>query len=112
MRGIYTLLAFAMTAGLAGCATPEERRATQSAWSECIMRAAGSLDDGKTDALTIAMGIIPQCHGGYLEMTNQQVGTMITEGGQANMRMEMRDGELKLATAAVLFRRKNLPGAR
>lgn len=97
--------------GLAGCVTSEEQSAQQkaaaSAWNDCVFDAIPRMDDGKTDALTVAVGISPLCSAQYNTLTQFMVGTMSTENSQAYMRGEMRNNELKLLTSAVLFYRAN-----
>lgn len=90
---------------LAGCATAADKDAARNAWADCIARAVDRLDDGRTDPVSIAVGVAPQCAGQYQRFSEMMIAENITEGGQANMRRQMRDGEIKLVTSAVLTRR-------
>jgi len=60
------------------------------------------LDDGKTDPVSIAYGIASQCAELYAQLTNIMVSQNITENGQIAMREQMRSGEIKLITSAIL----------
>lgn len=93
------------TALLAACATAQQQDSARAAWGTCIAREVDRLDDGKTDPVSIAYGVAPQCAALYNELTQAAVRQYYTEAGQANMRAEMRNGELRLVTAAVVTRR-------
>lgn len=49
----------------ASLAQVEERDATERAYSDCLERAAGQIDDQKSDVAAIANAIIPLCAGEY-----------------------------------------------
>lgn len=105
------ILSAVVALGLSGCMTTEEEAARQktftSAWNDCVFDAIPRMDDGKTDALTVAVGISPLCAPQYNALTQFMIGTMSTENSQAYMRGQMRDNELKLLTSAVLFYRSH-----
>ena len=60
------------------------------------------LDDGKSNPVSIAMGVAGACAGQYSQFGNSMVGGMSTEGGQTHMRDQMRTIEPRLATSSVL----------
>jgi hypothetical protein len=100
-----------MTTALTGCLhTAEEQEAVRSAWGDCVANAVRRLDDGKSDPVSIAYGVAPQCGELYAQLTNIMVSQNITENGQIAMRGEMRSGEMKLITSAILtFRAARRP---
>lgn len=94
---------------LSGCATandPDTVAAT-NAWSNCVADAVKRLDDRKSDPVSIATGISPQCAAQYRALTDRMVGQFITEGGRENMRQKMKEDEIKEITSAVLIFRSH-----
>jgi len=63
------------------------------------------LDDGKTDAVSLAYGIQPQCAAYYQQVLNEQVAQMITENAQIAQRQFVSGQELKLITSEILAQR-------
>lgn len=100
MKGIY-IFAIALTA----CATQAQVDGDRDARGDCVRKHVALLDDGKSDPISIAYGVAPSCASLYNELTQDMVHQNITEGGQAAMRERMRDGEIRLITAAVLAHR-------
>lgn len=92
---------------LAACATADVVNSPASKeWGDCIAKAVKRFDDGKTDPVSIAYGVAPQCGVQYQQLTELMVSQYMTEGGQANMRALMRANEVKSITSAVLIFRK------
>jgi hypothetical protein len=107
-------IALASALSVACCATYQsiepDVAAARKAWGDCIMNAVMRLDDGKTDPLSLAYGIGPQCAVEYQQLTDQMLRPMYTEKGIAYMREFMRANETKMITSAVLIKRRG--GAR
>lgn len=87
---------------LVGCATKEDQKGALDAWGECVTREVAKVDDVKTDPLTIAYGISPRCASLYNQFSDTMQSGMITEGAQRSMRQNVKDGELRLITSAIL----------
>lgn len=92
---------------LVGCSTAADRDSARAAWSSCIDQAIQRLDDGRTDPVSMATGIAPHCAMQYQRLTDRMVGANITARGQADMRLMMREEEIKLVTAAVVSSRSH-----
>lgn len=100
--------AAALSVLLAGCAA-DRSPALMDAYGDCVMATVIRMDDGKTDPVSLAYGIAPQCAVQYGQLTDAQVGQMLTENSQNAQRRLMRDQELRLITSAILIHRsKNL----
>jgi hypothetical protein len=99
--GVFTVLL------LAGCATATdaEKRTALNTWHDCVASTVARLDDGKSDAATVAYGVAPACAEFYRVFTEAMISGMITEGGQAFMRDKARSEELRMITAEVLRQR-------
>lgn len=95
-----------LAVALASCATYEqiqpEINAARDAWSDCIAKAVRRLDDGKTDPISMAYGISPQCAVQYRNLTEQMLRPMNTERSIAAMRETMRTNETKLITSLII----------
>jgi hypothetical protein len=63
------------------------------------------MDDGKTDPVSVAYGVAPQCSGIYERLVEAQVGQMITDNAQIAQRRFVKDQELKLITSEILAQR-------
>jgi hypothetical protein len=50
-----------------------------SAWGDCIMDAVIHMDDGKTDPVSLAYGIAPQCAGIYQRLSEAELSRYVTE---------------------------------
>jgi hypothetical protein len=90
---------------LSSCATQEQTGVLQTAYGDCVMAAVIRVDDGKTDPVSMAYGIAPQCGVLYQQLTEAEVSQFITDVGQANMRRVMRDKEVQVVTSAILIHR-------
>jgi hypothetical protein len=110
---VWLLLGLALGFGLAGCANvtlselTDQNKALNTTWSDCVRQAVGRLDDGKSDPVSIAYGVAPQCAAQYQALTEESVNKYITEGVRANMRQVMKENEIKLITSAILTRRSD-----
>jgi hypothetical protein len=95
-----------LAAALAGCAASEQQvENLNSAWAACIGDAVARMDDGKTDPVSLAYGIAPQCAGSYQRFSEAEVSNYITENGQRAQRQLWRDKELQMVTSAILIHR-------
>jgi hypothetical protein len=83
-----------------------EREAASSAWVDCVVEAVIRFDDGKTDPVSIAYGIAPQCAVQYSQLTRitaQQLSS--TQSGRVHILNLMKDDEIKSITSAILIHR-------
>jgi hypothetical protein len=98
------------------CSSPVERQAAlksaTDAYGDCVMHAVARLDDGKSDPMSIAYGIAPQCAGLYQAVTDSVTRGMITEAGIAATRERARATELRIITSAVLTYRAASPAGK
>ena len=62
-------------------------------------------DDGKTDPVSLAYGIAPQCAPQYQQFTEAEVGSYITENAQKAQRQLWKEKELQMITSAVIIHR-------
>ena len=94
---------------LVGCVTANEPElaAVRSAWGDCVATAVRRLDDGKSDPLSIAVGVSPQCAVQYEALTEMMLAPYTTEEGRENIRQGMKDNEIKLITSAILIFRSS-----
>ena len=72
------------------------------AYTDCIFRALPQMDDGKSDPLSIAVGVAPRCAPEWNALSQLMIDTMTTEKSQDYMRAQMQSHEIQLATSAVL----------
>lgn len=91
--------------GCAGHSIGTDQANLRRQWGDCISTAVTRLDDRKTDPISMAYGVVPICHSIYNDLIEAMVYGYLTDSGRANMRAEMRSGEVKLATSAVLAHR-------
>jgi hypothetical protein len=98
---------------LAGCQTTgeltPEQKAAAIAEGDCFRRAAAALDDGTSDATTVAMGVLSACSS---EM--QKSETAMSAGHSlnyaTNMSAILQRTDLESATEIVLLHRKETRG--
>lgn len=90
---------------LAGCATQGDRDSARDAYGDCVARAVARLDDGRTDPVSMAVGIAPACAVEYQRLSELMIRSQVTDNSQVDMRRQMRDGEIRLVTAAIIARR-------
>lgn len=69
------------------------------------MSAVMRMDDGKTDPVSLAYGLAPQCAVQYQRFSAAQVSSSFTEGGQAAQRQLWREKEVQMITSAILIYR-------
>lgn len=106
MRGSGGNLVFAICA-LTGCAsldppaTQAQLDATTTAYARCLWDAAKQVDDGRSDPVSIAVGIMPMCAGEWQANTDA-----VTQGMNLEMKAmylrKARATQVEVATAAVL----------
>lgn len=93
----------------AGCITDAQVDAKPllDAWGDCVASAVLRMDDGKTDPVSIAYAIAPQCAALYQRFSEAEVGNYITENAQRAQRQLWREKEVQMISSAVLiFRSK------
>jgi hypothetical protein len=98
-------LALSGCAGMNGVPNESGRAAATSAYGDCVNQAVSRMDDGKTDPVSMAYGIAPQCAVQYQVLSQIMIRENFTENGQIAMRQQMRDGELRLVTSAIITHR-------
>lgn len=95
---------------LQSCATYGDAKTYFDPWADCVWKAAARLDDGRSDPVSVAIGISSACAPQFNAYREYMVGQNITQNGQAAARAMARDQEIRLATTAVLTHRaKNRP---
>jgi hypothetical protein len=103
MPGWLVLLASLL---LSGCVTSaEETKSLMDVWGDCVMGAVIRMDDGKTDPVSLAYGIAPQCATQYQRFTESELSNYITENGQRAQRQLWKEKEVQMITSAVLIHR-------
>jgi hypothetical protein len=71
--------------------------------SDCVASGVRRLDDGKSDPMTIAAGVMPGCAPQWNALSQLEINQMTTEKAQDYMRQQMGDShEIELVTNAVL----------
>lgn len=98
-------LALSLALPLAGCITAAESDAITKAYADCIWDVVVRMDDGKTDPVSLAYGIAPQCAVEYRRVTEVLLNRMITQSGQIAAEQTMKDQELRGVTSAILIHR-------
>ena len=82
-------------------ASATEKREAWEAYAECVFKRTVELDDGRSDARTIAMAVRPACHSSYMRTVK-----LATQGRSLDFTRGYIDGalqtELDIATQAVL----------
>lgn len=95
---------------LTGCATQtasqQEVNSATAPWGDCIWKAVNRFDDGKSDPVSIAMGVEPMCENLY-ENAIQVATKGMTPQAETSVRQMWKDGEIKLITSAILTYRKS-----
>jgi hypothetical protein len=91
---------------LSGCITSaEQTKSLMDAWGDCVMAAVIRMDDGRTDPVSLAYGIAPQCGVQYQRLSEAEVGNYFTENAQAAQRQLWREKEVQMVTSAILTHR-------
>jgi hypothetical protein len=96
--------------GLAGCATIQDQiDQAGGVVNACLEQRAPLLDDGKSDAVTIATAIVTACRG-YIRV-QAKLGSQET-GDFPHAERQFSDASLKLATEIVLKNRTDSSNTR
>jgi hypothetical protein len=98
---------------LVECATaqPSTRSvAAAKVWGDCVMATVIRMDDGRTDPVSMAYGISPQCAVAYNEWTEAMMAENWTPGGKDAARERARASEIRLITSAILIHRSKREG--
>jgi hypothetical protein len=91
--------------GLSGCpATDAEKDAALQAYVTCLKRAARQLDDGKSDAATVALAIQSRCAVEF-DYSLDVFGQGMPLDAQVNFRQQSRERQLEISTQVVLTER-------
>src|SRR5262245_55409837 len=93
---------------VAGCASQQEKDAALDTWEGCIRENVRRLDDGRTDPVSLAVGVSPNCVGLWNSYYNMTMATKITKRAQDHAREELREDELRLITAAIVAHRASV----
>jgi hypothetical protein len=111
---VLGIVALGVASLLSGCITSaEQTKGLMDAWGDCVMATVIRMDDGKTDPVSLAYGIAPQCSEQYQRFSEAEVSGYITENGQRAQRQLLRDKEVQMITSAVLIKRaKDKPTTR
>ncbi len=83
-------------------ATDDAQNAKMADWQNCVSEAALKLDDGKSDALSIAYGIEPACALKYRAWMSPITSLATTAGEGQYAQQVSSDEEIKLLTNMVL----------
>jgi hypothetical protein len=91
---------------LGGCASsPAEKAAATDRYIACLFGAADRLDDRKSDALTVAVGILPLCEQSWNAM-NETEGQGMPLEAYYSFKNKMMVRRLETATAVVMQNRQ------
>jgi hypothetical protein len=82
-----------------------EREGAETAYNDCLWRSVALLDDGKSDAVSIASVVQPTCATLYEKLTQTVVSRATTQKGKDNARAMYKDGEIRAITDAILLYR-------
>jgi hypothetical protein len=101
---ILLVISLAASIGLqCGATEPAaQKAAAQGEWVSCITKAVSRLDDGRSDAASVAAGVAPVCSSSYQTMINAMMCSADTAQYQKSLSRNAPELERKLATAAVL----------
>ncbi len=86
-----------------------EKEAAEDAYNDCVLRAVATMDDGKSDPVSIARGIQPTCAALYQKLTQTVVSRAPTQKAKDDARAMYRDGEIRSITNAILTQRSRKP---
>ena len=64
------------------------------------------MDDGRTDPVSLAYGIAPQCAAHYQRFVETEVGSYLTENAQKAQRQLWKEKEVQMITSAVIIHRQ------
>jgi hypothetical protein len=64
-RATYAVVFLMLTGCLSNPVSEEAKQQAMKAYMDCLQAAAAKMDDGKSDAMTIAMAIKPLCAGEF-----------------------------------------------
>lgn len=106
MRLTLLILSACLTGCAAGAATPEQDTALH-AWSQCIWQQVSKLDDGRSDPISVAVGVQPVCAGLYQSYSSMVLTGVWTEHAHVAVTQHLRDEEMRNIVNAVLTHRAN-----
>ena len=103
-----------LAGGLSACSTGQTHlaitpamQAAKSAYIQCLDRVAETLDDGMSDASSVAIGLLPHCEDAFRAVVDAATAGDSLEAKVMDIRA-LRAGQLPLATSAVIERRAKL----
>jgi hypothetical protein len=82
-----------------------EKEAAEDAYNDCVLHSVASLDDGKSDPVSIANGVQPTCAVLYEKLTQTVVNRATTQKRKDDARAMYKDGEIRAITTAILIYR-------
>jgi hypothetical protein len=82
MRRIGLILIFLSLPFISSCVSQQQKDDSQRAYFDCLRKAAAGIDDGKSDALTVAVAIRPMCYSEYRTSVDNYTLGMMAAGSQ------------------------------
>ena len=99
---------------LGGCATGQRpspsSAAAEKVWGDCVVAAVIRMDDGRTDPLSLAHGIAPQCAVAHNEWSEAMIKENSTPEGQDAARERVNSSEIQFIKSAILIHRSKKHG--
>jgi len=97
---------------LGGCAQrPSPNSASaEKVWDDCVVAAVIRMDDGRTDPLSLAHGIAPQCAVAHNEWSEAMIKENSTPQGQDAARERVNSSEIQFITSAIHIHRSKKHG--
>ena len=92
-------------AGVARLASEEPKQKAMKDYMGCLEAAAAKMDDGKSDAMTVAMAIKPLCAGEFAQSVKLS-GSGLSPYARNLFEEKVQANQLELATTAVLDHRR------
>jgi hypothetical protein len=99
---------------LGGCATGQRpspsSASAEKVWGDCVVAAVIRMDDGRTDPLSLAHGIAPQCAVAHNEWSEAMIKENSTPQGQDAARERVNSSEIPFITSAIHIHRSKKHG--
>jgi hypothetical protein len=99
---------------LGGCATGQQpspsSASAEKVWGDCVVAAVIRMDDGRTDPLSLAHAIAPQCAVAHNEWSEAMIKENGTPQGQDAARERVNSSEIQFIKSAILIHRSKKHG--
>ena len=82
----------------------------EKVWGDCVVAAVIRMDDGRTDPLSLAHGIAPQCAVAHNEWSEAMIKENSTPQGQDAARERVNSSEIQFITSAIHIHRSKKHG--